>query len=259
MWGIGGVLGIAFGILAKGEIDRSHGAQRGSFLATLAIVLGALNVVCCVLALAVGITLLARPSAATAFKAPGRPASPASPALPSSSPKTLGSRGPSTTPGSASRDSGVITTHVGKLVLVDIGTSVRSLGDELDKQRELADRDGKKVLLWLAQPNCPPCNGVAYALADPSMQAALDPVRLVRVDPQDFRMELRQFRIPTDKLPAFVVIGSDNHGIDYVHGGEWGEDVARNIAPVLGKFVRGAYKQRRDPWRGGQRDDETPL
>jgi hypothetical protein len=148
---------------------------------------------------------------------------------------------------------------VGKIDLVDLGTDIRSLATELDKQRELAAKDSKKLLLWIVQADCQPCNGVAAALPDAAMQSALEGVRLVRLEPQNFGFELRQFNIPTDKIPGFALLGPDNRPLDYVSGGEWDEDVSRNIAPVLAKFVRGAYIKRREPWRGGSREDETPL
>ncbi len=40
---------------------------------------------------------------------------------------------------------------------------------------------------------------------------------------------------------------------------EWDDDIPRNIAPVLGNFVRGRYTKRREQWRGPRRDDETTL
>jgi hypothetical protein len=158
-----------------------------------------------------------------------------------------------------SRDTGLIVTKVGKIDLVDVGSDVRSLGEELDKQRIVAARDKKKLVVWLIETDCKPCNGVAASLPDRSMQAALEGARLVRLDPHDFRLELKQFNIPTDKIPGFALLGADNHPLDYLHGGEWDEDIPRNIAPVLGQFVRGIYRERREPWRGGARDDETPL
>jgi hypothetical protein len=70
---------------------------------------------------------------------------------------------------------------------------------------------------------------------------------LVRVDLNVFGDELKQLRMPTNLYPAFFLLGPDNRPIDAVHGGEWDDDVAENIAPVLGAFVRGEYKKRRHP------------
>jgi len=91
------------------------------------------------------------------------------------------------------------------------------------------------------------------------MQSALQKVRLVRLNVRDFSIQLKHLNVPVEKIPGFALLGSDLGPSDYVHGGEWDADIARNIAPVLGKFVRGEYKNRRHPWRGGARDDETPL
>lgn len=260
MWGFGGLLGIAFGVMARGELERARGTQRGRGLATSGIVLGALNLVACVVAVAVGVTWLASPGRhAHGAKSPPVFAAPTSP-IPAPPPTTASSSAPGKAAGeSASSDTGVIVTRVGRIDLVDIGSDVRALADELDKQQELAERSSKKLLLWIVQADCQPCNGVAAALMEPSMQNALEGVRLVRLDPGDFALELRQFNIPIDKIPGFALLGPDQRPTDYVNGGEWDEDIAANIAPVLGKFVRGAYTKRRDPWRGGAREDETAL
>ena len=114
-------------------------------------------------------------------------------------------------------------------------------------------------MLFIVQSNCQPCNGVAASLPDARMQRALEGVRVVRLDASDFRVELRRLKVPLEKQPGFVLFGAGNVPVDYVHGGEWDEDIARNIAPVLGKFARGTYLDRRDPWQGLKRDDETPL
>ncbi len=260
MWGVGGLLAIAFGLMARGEIERARGTQRGRGLATSGIVLGSLNLVACIVAVAVGVTWLASPGRhGGVAKSPPLFAPPSSP-VPAPAPTPASSAAPGRAAGAtASSETGTIVTRVGRVDLVDVGSDVRSLGDELDKQRVLAERSGKKLLLWVVQADCHPCNGVAAALTEPNMQSALEGVRVVRVDPQDFALELRQFNIPIDKIPGFALLGSDQRPTDYVNGGEWDEDVAANIAPVLGKFVRGAYTKRRDPWRGGTREDETAL
>jgi hypothetical protein len=91
------------------------------------------------------------------------------------------------------------------------------------------------------------------------MQTALSSVRLVRLNIFDFGFDLRRLNLPTEKIPGFVLLTAQNRPLDYVHGGEWDDDVPENIAPVLKEFVRGRYTHRRDPWRGEPRDDETFL
>lgn len=263
--GLGGLLGIALGLMARGEIDRSEGRMVGKRLANVGIGIGALNVVACVAGLAAMITYVARPSAPTPrYAAPVYAPAPAPTA--SAPPSSAGPRRTTATaaggvpmPGAASRDEGVVVTRIGRLALVDIGPAVTSLRDALDAQRAEATKNGKKVLVWVGVQGCKPCNGVAIALPDPEMQRALSGVRLVRLDAHDFVLELQHLHIPIDKYPGFVLLGTDDRPVDYVHGGEWDADIPRNIAPVLGKFVRGTYTTRRDPWRGGSRDDETPL
>ena len=46
---------------------------------------------------------------------------------------------------------------------------------------------------------------------------------------------------------------------DGINGGEWDDDIAINIAPVLGPFVRGTYAKRRSPWKKLPRPGGTVL
>lgn len=257
--GLGGLLGVALGLMARSEIDRSEGRMTGKGLANTGIALGALNVVACIAGLAALVTYIARPAAPTTRYAPPAYAPPAATAPAPAAPTATAAGAGKLAAGAASRDDGVVVTHVGSLVLVDIGPAVPSLRNALDTERAAANKDSKKLLLWVVTEGCKPCNGVAASLPDKEMQAALGGVRLVRLDARDFVLELERLHVPIAKYPGFALLGADDRPVDYVHGGEWDADIPANIAPVLGKFIRGTYTTRRDPWRGGRRDDETPL
>ncbi len=257
---VGGLLALTFGIVAKGEIARSEGTRTGSAMSVISIVLGALNVVVSVVGLALLIGLVDSPSATSSpppYAPSPRYAPTVLPTSPGPSPPLVSPGGPKS--GSSSQDTSVVVTRIGGINLVDIGTGVRSLSAELDNQKKLAQKDGKKLLLWVVVDGCQPCNGVAASLSDQKMQTALGSVRLARVNTRDFLADLQYLGIPVEKVPGFVLLGPTNRPVDYVNGGEWDEDVPRNIAPVLGNFVRGSYSKRRDPWRGAHRDDETTL
>ncbi len=148
---------------------------------------------------------------------------------------------------------------MGDVVLVDVGAEIVSLDEEMDRQRALAMRARQRLLLWLVVADCKPCNAVEAALSSPDVQRALGSARLVRLDAVEFMAELSRLGIPMDAFPAFVLLGRDGHAVDYLHGGEWDEDVPGNIAPVLKSFVEGTYSKRRSPWRGGLHEDETPI
>src|SRR5262249_15629423 len=104
------------------------------------------------------------------------------------------------------------------------------------------------------------CEGVATSLGDPRMQRALAKVRLVRIDRDQFEEDLEEMQIPGNPYPGFFLLDSDLKIMDAISGGEWGEDVASNIAPVLGPFVRGTYTKRRgNPWHTMPRPSRTVL
>jgi hypothetical protein len=143
--------------------------------------------------------------------------------------------------------------------VVDVGRTSVTLRSRLQQQQRLAELARERPVLWLVVPECSPCDGVAASLRDPLMQRALGSVRLIRLDVREHLFELKHLSVPVEKIPGFAMLGQDGVPIDYIHGGEWDDDIARTIAPVLGKFVRGEFTQRRDPWRGGERDDETAM
>jgi hypothetical protein len=250
--GIGGALGIVLGLIARSEIARSEGREAGRGLANSAIAVGVINLALSIVGLGVGIAYLARPSTASVPTAVvGVPSWP----LPSTAPHFA--KRPSRHPEPRfSRSPVTEVTTLGTITVADIG------GDfdvELTKQRTFAESAGEILVLWVVVGDCKPCDGVAAALTDPLSQKALAKTRFVRVDRNDFQVELDRLGIPTEKIPGFALLDGRDHVSDFIHGGEWDADIAANIAPVLGKFVHGSYRQRRHPWQGSVREDETPI
>ena len=140
--------------------------------------------------------------------------------------------------------------QVGKIEVVDLGVdSQRALKDLLGEQRTAAKAAGQTLLLQTTRYGSTLFHDVDRALADPLLQKALADVRLVRADVRFFEVELDEMGVPTDSYPWFVLLGADLVPRDGINGGEWGDDVPANIAPVLGPFVRGAYRHRREMWK----------
>lgn len=257
---LGGLLGVVLGVAAKSEIARDD--RAGSGLATGGIALGGLNLVLSTAGLAALLMWLptgfsSRPSPPTVATVVPAPAPLAPPTVPFAPPSATTKSAPPR--GGSSKDPGVTVTAVGKIDLVDLTRDAGPLTELLDTQRKEAKRKQQKLVLWLVAPGCKPCNGVAASLSDTRMQAALGATRLVRADVREFVGELSYLGLPTSAIPGFALLTDGNRPADYVHGGEWDEDVAENIAPVLSKFVRGSYDKRRHPWQGARRDDETTL
>ena len=250
--GVGGMLGVILGLVARGEIARSEGRQGGRGLANAAIVVGTLNVCITVIGFAVGIAYLANEAPKVAHRsAPAATAPSWAPRAPTPHP------GKTAAPAArSSRESGAQVTTLGTITLADISGDFEA---ELDKQRRAASAGGETLVLWLTVAGCKPCDGVAAALTSPIAQKALAKVRFVRVDRDEFQVELDRLGIPTEKIPGFALLDAHDHPLDFIHGGEWDADIAANIAPVLGKFVHGSYPQRRHPWHGAAREDETPI
>jgi hypothetical protein len=138
---------------------------------------------------------------------------------------------------------------VGKVPVVDIGVDEPSLSAAFLREAETARRDGKEILVMLGRSGCAPCDGMMRSLEDPLMQDALSGTRLVRVDIQVFSEDLTKLSYPTARIPGFFLVRNDAMPRDGIDGGEWGDDIATNIAPVLKPFTRGTFKKRKREWR----------
>jgi hypothetical protein len=256
-WGIAGIGSIVLGMVGHSEIKRSEGRQHGTGLAIAGIALGVLHIVALVIGLAVLFTLAASKSGTAAFPGPTPPMF-----APTTTPPSVVSPVPAAKadePGATSRESGTRTTRFGGLTLIDPGTDEASLATLLESELAEATDANEKLVLFLTTPDCAPCTGVSIALASKRMQTALHGVRLLRIDARDYQIELARRGFPIDVMPGFALLGTRGEPSDYVNGGEWDADIPENIAPVLGSFVRGTYRQRRNPWRSQPRGDETAL
>ncbi len=147
----------------------------------------------------------------------------------------------------------------GGLIIADVSPSVPSLQMTLAHQARLAARTGRAAIAWLVVPQCEPCDAMTVSLASPRMQAALRDTVLLRLDARQFAAELGDLGIPTARLPGLSRLNESGEPTDYLHSGEWDDERPELMAPILGRFARGRRSQRRFPWRGGQRVDETSI
>jgi len=162
-------------------------------------------------------------------------------------------------PGGKSLDAGTRATRFGEVTLVDPGPASATLETLLRDERGRADAEHQTLLVWISSPEFPSCNGVSVAMRDRRLQKALGPVRILRLNVNDYYVELAHRGLPVKVLPGFALMSPEGRPLDYVNGGEWDADIPENIAPVLGNFIHGRYARRRNPWHGPSRDDETAL
>jgi len=139
-------------------------------------------------------------------------------------------------------------SHVGPLEVVELGLDATSLGSALADHLHEARRGQRAMLVLVTEDvECPPCRGLDDALRDARVQEALGRVRLVRVSRAVFKEELAALGWQTDVLPMLLRLDEGLTLLDAIHGGEWDADIPENIAPVLGAFARGSYRERRHP------------
>jgi hypothetical protein len=241
---IGSIAAVLLGIVAVFDIRSSRGAKSGNGLAATGIALGTITTLgwAALIVLAMATSKPSRPTRSPPIYLPPTYTAPYPAPYPTG-----------TTPGpikpQMTRDMRTIETSVGKVTVVDIGAEAPTLAAELQTQRARAAGLKQTLVLQTTSTTCRPCQGVAASLNDPKMQTALAGVRLVRVDVQDFGDELDAIGIPHDVIPGFFLLDGRLAPVDGVHGGEWDDDTADNIAPVLGGFVRGTLTTRREPWK----------
>jgi hypothetical protein len=253
--GISGITAIALGFVALSEIKRSEGRLHGLGAAIVGITLGFLHVGGAVVMLVLFVT--------SAASAKGPHAPPAPVALPTPTPVPTA---PGVTklvnpehPGGRTHEAKTRIAKFGAVTLVDPAPGATTLDALLRDEQTRAGEAGEKLLVWISSPEVAPCNGVSVALRDPRLQKALAGVRIVRLNVNDYYVELSRRGLPVKVLPGFVLLGPEGRPLDYVNGGEWDADVPENIAPVLGNFIHGRYTNRRNPWLGPSRGDETAL
>lgn len=238
---VGAVLAIILGYYARREIERAGRRRSGYALATASMVLGVLAA----MSWGAGLSYwkwTREHRVDPVDEAPEVIGTMAPPPSPRPSPRAVPDVGPF-----APRHTKV--KRDGEITVVDVGASTSSIGEELAKQRAEAASQGETLLVMTTAGRCDPCRGVDQSLADPRLQAALAKVRLVRVDVEVFPDDLDELKIPHAAIPGFFLLSPDLTPRDGVDGGEWDDDIAANIAPVLGPFLRGKYASRRRPWR----------
>lgn len=146
---------------------------------------------------------------------------------------------------------------VGKLHVVTLGVKEPSLAAALTREAAAARAAGREVLVTTTRGSCEPCDGFRASLSHDLMQTALEGSRVVIVDVDVFGDDLDLLGIEHDVLAGFFLLTPGSTPRDAIHGGEWGEDIAANIAPVIGPFVRGKLDHRKFDFRIARRFPPT--
>ncbi len=241
---VGAILGIVFGWDALQRIEREGGRRSDRVAAILAMALGGLLTMVWGGALSyLAWTHFYRAEPVAAAAPP-----PVVPPEPFAAPRTPPPRPRPADPVPSSPQHTKLQRE-GQITVVDVGVETPSLKEELARQRADASAEGETVLVMTTAADCAPCRGLDSSLRDPLMQSALAHVRLVRVDLYVFHEDLDTLKIPHERFPGFFLLAPDLLPRDGIDGGEWGDDIAANIAPVLGPFLRGKYTQRKEPWK----------
>ena len=231
--GLTGIPAVVLGFGAQSSIRGSRGRLAGSGMAAWGIATGILGTVLGMVALSlvvVGTVMSARtPSATTRPSMPAPEAtepawSPTAPSLPAA-PSVIGSI---------------------RVVDLDV-TAHATFRQQLESEYHRAASAHQTLIVMTNKRSCDVCDEIAGSLSDARMQAALAHVEIVRVDVDDFAEDLHAGGMLEETLPWFYKVDASLHPVDAISAGEWAENVPENMAPVLGSFVAGTLRIRRDP------------
>jgi thiol-disulfide isomerase/thioredoxin len=86
---------------------------------------------------------------------------------------------------------------------------------------------------------CPPCQAITASLADKNelMLKAYEGIYLIHADVDEWGWDHPEAGFTTDAIPVFFKLDQNGKSTGAsIDGGAWGEDIPKNIAPVLAKF-----------------------
>ncbi len=148
-------------------------------------------------------------------------------------------------------------TH-GTTEVVDLHPGSGTLQAQLITTQTEARASGHTVIVEITAHWCgAACNAVTSELSYAKvMQAALDHVRLVRVDADEFSADLATLGMSIHQgLPVFYKVDASGSPTDSLSADEWDDNTAENMAPVLSAFVKGTPRPKsgvvRDAGRSG--------
>jgi hypothetical protein len=233
-----GIPAIIFGVIARKRIADSNGALRGEGVAVGGIVTGALGSVLSVVTLVL-FMLGVLGGIYGAMTAP-----------------TASSTAQESASAEVERnDDGAETESIGPhvhehesaapMTVVDLARNGGPLKTQLESEAKNAAAAGQTLLVQTTATKCNACREIAIAMRESELDEVLSGVRLVRVDIDAFKSELRAAGLSEPSLPWFFLLDSTLRPRDAISADEWDANVAENIAPVLDEFVRGTFTERR--------------
>lgn len=241
-----GIPAIILGALARRDIDDAAGGAsgvrlEGRALAASGIVSGlfgtGLSVVLVLWVLGALFAPAAPDATAMNASASGKTPSVASSAAPEANPE------PATPSSSSSAPSAAGVHAYGSLEVVDLDAT-RPLRAQLSEIVARAPR-GRTIMIQTYAKSSSACMAVDAALPDHRMQRALANVTLVRVDLEEYRMELSTMKVETRTAPWFYKLDAKGEPVDSLSADAWDANIPENMAPALGKFVQKSAPRRR--------------
>lgn len=127
-------------------------------------------------------------------------------------------------------------------------TDYTNLVESMRKHVETAKEQGLAPFIYYSATWCQPCQAIKKYHNDPAMQAAYQGAYIVEVDADLIYKMLDEELLPEEfhvgSFPTWINLEETGiPGYHLVDGGEWGENIPANMAPVLQSYFsfRGDY------------------
>jgi hypothetical protein len=229
--GFTGIPAVVLGFTARSAIDRSGGTLKGGGLAAAGIATGVIGSAMALVSMAAFVAGLLFNTQGAVTRRPLFAPSPES--------TTAWVPAPPAHPERA--------VVVGAIHVTDIDPDSKAgFHQQLADEARRAASAHETVVVMTSAKWCGVCKEFQASLMDPRMQTALANVDIVRVDVDDFDQELHAAGMLEGTLPWFYKIDSALRPVDAISAGEWDDNVAENMAPVLRSFLAGTLRTRRD-------------
>ncbi len=227
-YGIGfffGVPAFILGLMSRRSIARSEGALGGGGMALAGAVTGGIGAALSLLYVGAIVGIIAL---SASHSPPTRP-----------SPPVYAPTATATGPGAPP------VASFGGVHVVDLHATGGPLRTQLGTELARAISTHEKLMVMTSAKWSKEALEISAALADDEMEDALENVTLVRIDVDEFKMELRTAKLEKPEVPWFFLIGPTLDPTDAISADEWGANDASTIAPVMRRFVEGTLTKRR--------------
>lgn len=128
--------------------------------------------------------------------------------------------------------------------IVELEWSGVTLSKEIAKHAKMAIQRDQKVFIQMTGEWCSPCKRLRKKTEEKPLMAAYIGTYIIRLDYDEWKVDLPQLGLKKVPVPSFWELGKDNRVTEYyINGNHWQEITAESMAPILTNYFSGAARQ----------------